>query len=72
MAAFYLALFIIRPWERLFPSLGEIHFERLYAIAMILVVAGGCGIRLRWSGQTAAVFSFFAAIGISAVCRLEA
>ncbi|MGA2062774.1 MAG: O-antigen ligase family protein [Thermoguttaceae bacterium] len=68
MAAFYLALFIIRPWELLLPWLAVIHFERLYAITMILVVAGTCGIRLRWSSQTAAVFSFFAAIGISAVC----
>ena len=68
MAAFYLALFVIRPWERLFPSLAVIHFERLYAIAMILAVAGTCGIRLRWSSQTAAVFSLFAAIGVAAVC----
>jgi hypothetical protein len=71
MAAFYLALFIIRPWERLFPSLAGIHFERLYAIAMILVVAGTCGIRLRWSLQTAAVFSFLAAIGVAAVYAWE-
>ncbi len=68
MTAFYLALFIIRPWEILLPSLGDIHFERMYAIAMIVVVAGTCGIRLRWSGQTAAVFSFFAAICLAAVC----
>jgi hypothetical protein len=68
MAAFYLALFIIRPWELLFPSLAVIHFERLYAIAMILVVATTCGFRLCWSSQTAAVYSFFTAICISAFC----
>ena len=35
MAALYVALFIIRPWEQLFPQLGEIHFERIYALSMI-------------------------------------
>ena len=68
MAAFYLALFIIRPWELLFPSLAVIHFERLYAIAMVLVVAATCGFRFYWGLQTAAVFSFLAAISLSAVC----
>lgn len=38
MAAFYVALFIIRPWEQLFPLLGAIHFERVYALCMIAVV----------------------------------
>lgn len=36
MAAIYIALFIIRPWERLFPALAELRFERI----MVLLVAG--------------------------------
>jgi O-antigen ligase len=38
MAAFYIALFILRPWEQ--PALewlNNFHFERVYAIAMIMV-----------------------------------
>ena len=38
MVGFYIALFIIRPWEKLIPQLGDIHFERVYGILMILVV----------------------------------
>ncbi len=38
MTAFYIALFIIRPWEKLFPWMADIHFERTYALCMIAVV----------------------------------
>lgn len=38
VAAFYVSLFIVRPWEKLFPWMGAIHFERLYLIFMILVL----------------------------------
>ena len=38
MTAFYVALFIIRPWEQLFPWLGAIHFERFYILCMLVSV----------------------------------
>ncbi len=38
MAAIYVFLFIIQPWDQLFPWLGTIHFERLYFICMLLVL----------------------------------
>ena len=72
MAAVYLALFIIRPWELLFPSLGMIRFERMYAIAMIVAVAASCGLRpFLGSKTTMAVFSFLAAICVSGLFALD-
>ena len=38
LVAIYIALFLIRPWEILVPSLGDWHFERMYAVVMICVV----------------------------------
>lgn len=66
-AAFYIALFIIRPWEQIFPSLATIHFERSYAIALMLIVMTTRGFRLQWSLQTAAVVLFLAALGIAGI-----
>jgi O-antigen ligase len=67
MAAFYLALFIIRPWEQLLPSLGAIHFERIYALAMLAAVAATCGFRLRFDPQTTAVCLFLLCLTASAL-----
>jgi len=64
--SFYVALFIIRPWERLEPWLGEIRFERTYALTMILAVLLTRGIRLRFDGVSLAVYAFFVAVCISA------
>lgn len=38
MAAIYVFLFIIQPWDQLFPWLGTIRFERLYFLCMLLVM----------------------------------
>jgi O-antigen ligase len=38
MAAFYIALYILRPWEMSFAWMNDFHFERVYAICMILAV----------------------------------
>ena len=35
---FYIGLFIIRPWERLFPELGELRFERLSVLAIMAII----------------------------------
>ena len=37
MAAIWIGLFIIRPWEMLWPGLADWHIARLYAIVMIVV-----------------------------------
>lgn len=65
MAAFYMALYIIRPWERLFPSWQAFYPERTYAICMISVVffSGKMQFRLTW--QSVTVVLLFASIAFS-------
>lgn len=63
----YLGLFIIRPWEVLFPWLAEIHIERLYALFMIAVVLVSKKKQFHMDGQTAAVLLFVGSIWLSAV-----
>ena len=67
MAVFYIALSIIRPYDELFPELGTIHFERIYAICMIAAVFLGRGnkLRIKMSFQTVAVVLLLLAIGVS-------
>lgn len=72
MAAFYVALFIIRPWEVLFPELAAIRFERIYAICMIVAVLVGSRSSLRTDLQTAAVILFFIGVGISGLFAWDA
>ncbi len=67
ITAVYLGLFIIRPWELLIPELGEIHFERLYAIFMVLSVMMTVGLRCELNSQTTAVLAFLGAMGVAGV-----
>jgi O-antigen ligase len=67
MVAFYIALFIIRPWEQLLPWLAALRFERVYAIAMIVVAVAKARDHLRLSFQTLAVVVFFLSLVVSAV-----
>ena len=67
MAAFYVVLFIIRPWEQLFPSLGTIYFERVYALCMIAVVLLSGRVQIRINLQTITVIFFFFAVSFSAI-----
>ena len=67
IAAFYMALFIIRPWDILFPWLGEIHFERSYLIFMLVVVFLGGSKSIKLDSITMAVFFFLCALLISTV-----
>ncbi len=64
VAACYMVLFIIRPWELLFPQLGDFKFERIYVAFMLIAVLKE-GFRLH--GQYKSVLGFFAAIVFSAV-----
>jgi len=58
MAAFYMALFIIRPWEQLFPSLGAFYPERVYALCMITAVffSGEKHFKMTWQSVTILIF----------------
>jgi O-antigen ligase len=62
-----MALFIIRPWEKLVPSLGELHFERMYAIGVLAAVVGLGRIEVRFSYQNLAVGLFLIAVAASAL-----
>jgi len=66
MVGFYVALYIIRPWEVLVPVLATIHFERIYALCMIAVILYTSRIRLQVSPQSTAVLLFFLAVTLSA------
>lgn len=52
IAAVYMAMFVIRPWELLVPELGEMHFERLMVIGITLLTACFAGIGLRLNALT--------------------
>jgi len=67
MAVFWLALFIIRPWEVLFPELEPLHVERVWALLTVAVVFGSGKLRLCNSFQTTAVIVFLLALGFSSM-----
>src|SRR5438270_8186139 len=71
MAAFYVALFIIRPWEEMLPFLADIHFERFYALAMVAVVLLTSKFRGVFTLQTASVLFFLFALSLSAVLAVD-
>jgi O-antigen ligase len=71
MAAFYVALFIIRPWEEMVPFLGQIHFERFYALAMVAVVLLNSKFRGVFTPQTGSVLVLLAALTLSAVLAID-
>src|SRR5690606_37238593 len=51
----YIGLYMIRPWELMFPALAEISFQRTYALAMIFIVVSLAGIRLDLNVNSVAV-----------------
>ncbi|MCP5115355.1 MAG: hypothetical protein GY953_31385, partial [bacterium] len=65
LAAFYIALFVIRPWEKLIPELGTIHFERKFALLMIAGVVLAGRLKFRLDFQTLAVLSVSGAFWLS-------
>lgn len=64
IVAGYLVLFLIRPWEELFPVLQSIRTERLYGVAMIVIV-GLTGRGPRLTAQAIAVGMFAGAVLVS-------
>lgn len=70
LAALYIVLFVIRPWEELFPWLAPLRFERLYGAGMVLVIlARGGG--LKATRQVTAVGLFFGTLVVSAVLAFD-
>lgn len=71
MAALYIVLFVIRPWEELFPWLAVIRFERLYAVVMVLAILFGGSGHVKVTRQVMAVAGFFAALTVSTVFAFD-
>ena len=71
MTLFWMALFITRPWEILFPELAEWHIERLWALTVIATVVASGTLRLGRSFQTAAVLLFLGSLTLSSLCALD-
>lgn len=65
--AFYLAIFVIRPWEVLFPELAAIRFERVCALLVIMVVVLSGQLRFRARMATFPVYAFLVATAIATV-----
>ena len=66
-----MSMSIVRPWEVLFPWMAEIRFERLLGAAMLLAVFIGARSQFRMSLQTATVFLFLSALGLSGIASLS-
>jgi len=67
----WIALLIIRPWERLIPELGVLRVERVYAIFGILSVLLSGRLRIPYSFQTSGLLLWAGALGISAVFAVD-
>jgi O-antigen ligase len=67
MLAIWIALLIIRPWEKLMPEMAEWHPERIYAIFAIMMIAAAGAFQFRNSYQTTGLLLWFAALGISSM-----
>ena len=65
--AFYMALFIIRPWEQLFPWMAEIRIEKFYALMTIGIFVLSHKKVLRADVQLVTVLLFFCALLTSAI-----
>jgi O-antigen ligase len=72
LTGFWLALFIIRPWEELFPELRTFRFERIYALTVLGVVIGSGLLKIRACRQTYAVLLFLTALALSTVLAYDA
>jgi hypothetical protein len=72
MAAFYMFLFIIRPWEELMPRFGDIHFERIYVISLLIVIfVSPKKNQFKMTSQSMSVLLFLGALGISGIFAVK-
>lgn len=71
LASIYLALYIIRPWEQLFPMLAEIHPERFFILILITAVFMDKNNRLKFTWQSMSVLLFYSCICIASLFALQ-
>lgn len=67
VAALYLALFILRPWEILVPELGRIHFERWMVIGVFAWITLRRGFMVKLNQQNTAMGCLLIAVVASSV-----
>lgn len=60
-------IFILRPWEQLLPWLGDIHFERITALILIITIIISHKKQYRFSVQSLLILFFFLALGLSSI-----
>lgn len=65
IVAIYMALSIIRPWEMLFPVLADFHFERIFAITMVVVAYFSSRSKFQMSLQSWTVLIFLIVLGVT-------
>lgn len=65
IAAIYMALFIIRPWERLFPTLADLRFERIMVLFVVGAVLLMRGPFIKVTLQNVAMLLLYAAVWLS-------
>ncbi|MDA0658934.1 MAG: O-antigen ligase family protein [Planctomycetota bacterium] len=70
-SCFYIAAFIIRPWEKLFPWLEAVRFERSFVILLFLVVLTDRGFRIVFDKQTLAFLGLIMALVICTVTATD-
>src|SRR5262245_14299422 len=61
----YLTLFIIRPWEKIWPWLGAVPVERICALGALGAIALAGRLQFRLNAQSLTVLGFLAAITLS-------
>ena len=79
MVAFYMVLFLIRPWEVLYPWMADYPIERTFAILTIATIVHGTIATIvlgghfwfRFTGQTMTILAFLGAVSLSALYGLD-
>lgn len=67
----WLALFIIRPWEIMFPWLEALRFERVYVLSTFSVILASGRLRFLRSTQTNGILLLVGALLITAIVGIE-
>ena len=71
LVAFYMVLFLIRPWEEMYPWMAVFSIERTFAILVIATVVLGGQFWFQLTGQTLAILAFLGAVSLSAMLGLD-
>ena len=71
LVAFYMVLFLIRPWEEMYPWMAVFPIERTFAILAIATVVLGGQFWFQFTGQTTTILAFLGAVSLSAMLGLD-